>query len=81
MSADLVGKTVISLKLYGCGLISELCYYTKVSLCTSDIQNIEGPVHHLLKSVERENFDFFGEGETCFRCVELGLRKVYKASL
>jgi hypothetical protein len=35
-----------------------------------------GSLLYLLKSIESENLDFFGEGETCFRCAELGLRNV-----
>lgn len=54
----------------------------EVLLCTcTSIQEILGLLLYLLNSVESENLDFFGEGKTCFRCAELGLKKAYKASL
>jgi hypothetical protein len=34
-----------------------------------------------LNRVDKENRDFFGDGVVCFNRSELGLRKVYNASL
>lgn len=36
---------------------------------------------YVLNNVDKENRDFLGEGGAYFKCSELGLRNVYKASL